>query len=98
MISNPGIYLNLFSDMMDRKYSLMETGMLSFVNQLKLRASYGELGNDRVGQWQYIQSFSFGNNYVFGTNDVPGIFANTMPNPNITWEVSKKTDIGLEGT
>ncbi len=69
---------------------------LPYVNQLKLRLSYGEIGNDRVGQYQYLQSYSFGHNYVFGGNDFPGIYANTMPNPNITWEVSKKTDIGLE--
>ena len=69
---------------------------LPFVDQLKLRFSHGQIGNDRVGQYQYLQSYSFGNNYVFGGNDVPGIYANTMPNPNITWEVSKKTDIGLE--
>jgi len=69
-----------------------------FVNQLKLRVSHGQLGNDRVGQYQYLQSFSFGNNYVFGTNDAPGIYANTMPNPDITWEVSKKTDVGLEAS
>jgi TonB-linked SusC/RagA family outer membrane protein len=66
------------------------------VDQLKLRFSYGEIGNDRVGQYQYLQSYSFGNNYVFGGTDVPGIYANVMPNPNITWEVSKKTDVGLE--
>ncbi len=42
-------------------------------------------GNDRVGQWQYLQTYSFGNNYVLGTNDVAGIYPNTMPNPNITW-------------
>jgi TonB-linked SusC/RagA family outer membrane protein len=66
------------------------------VDQLKLRFSYGQIGNDRVGAYQYLQSYSFGNNYVFGGSDVPGIYANTMPNPNITWEVSKKTDFGLE--
>jgi TonB-linked SusC/RagA family outer membrane protein len=68
----------------------------SFINHLKLRGSYGQLGNDLVGQYQYLQAFSFGNNYVFGGSDVPGIYANTMPNPNITWEVSRKTDLGLE--
>ena len=71
---------------------------LPFVDELKLRASYGELGNDRVGQYQYLQAFSFGGNYVFGASDAPGIFANTMPNPDITWEVSKKTDVGLEAS
>ncbi|MHA6247130.1 SusC/RagA family TonB-linked outer membrane protein [Pontibacter sp. CAU 1760] len=67
-----------------------------FVNQLKLRASYGELGNDRVGAFQYLQSFLFGNNYVFGTNDAPGIYPGVMPNPYITWERARKTDVGLE--
>ncbi|TKK67268.1 TonB-dependent receptor [Ilyomonas limi] len=71
---------------------------LTFIDQLKLRASYGELGNDRVGPYQYLQSYSFGNNYVFGTSDAPAIYPNTMPNPNITWEVSKKTDVGLEAS
>ncbi len=39
---------------------------LPFVTQLKLRASYGELGNDRVGAYNYLQSFFIGQNYVFG--------------------------------
>ena len=71
---------------------------ISFVNQLKLRLSHGSIGNDRVDPYQYLQSYSFGNgnNYVFGASDVPGIYPNTLPNPNITWEVSKKTDVGLE--
>jgi TonB-linked SusC/RagA family outer membrane protein len=69
---------------------------LPYVNNLKLRASYGEIGNDRVDDYQYLQTYSFGNDYVFGGSDEAGIYANTMPNPNITWEVSKKTDIGLE--
>ncbi|MFC2138324.1 SusC/RagA family TonB-linked outer membrane protein [Bacteroidota bacterium] len=68
---------------------------LPFISELKLRGSYGELGNDRVPQWQYFQAFEFGDNYVFGSSDVPGIFSSTMPNPNITWEVSKKLDYGL---
>lgn len=69
-----------------------------FVSNLKIRASYGEVGNDRVGNYQYLQSYSFGSNYVFGKSDAPGIRANVFPNPNITWEVSKKTDFGLESS
>ena len=71
---------------------------LTFVDQLKLRLSHGKIGNDKVGQFQYLQTFSFGDNYVFGGRDVPGIFPNTMPNPNITWEESKKTDFGFESS
>jgi TonB-linked SusC/RagA family outer membrane protein len=67
-----------------------------FIDQLKLRASYGETGNDRVNQYQYLQNYGFGNNYVFGTSDASAIYALVAPNPNITWERSKKTDVGLE--
>jgi len=69
-----------------------------FVENLKLRFSHGEIGNDRVAQYQYLQSYSFGQNYVFGGNNAAGIYANTMPNPNITWEVNKKTDLGIEAS
>ena len=68
---------------------------VSWISELKLRASYGELGNDRVDPYQYLQAFQFGNNYVFGGSDSPGIYSSTLPNPNITWEVSKKVDFGL---
>jgi TonB-linked SusC/RagA family outer membrane protein len=69
---------------------------LKFIDQLKLRASWGETGNDRVNAYQYLQNYGFGQNYVFGTADASAIYALTVPNPNITWERSKKTDIGLE--
>ena len=70
------------------------SGNLPFVNELKLRASYGELGNDRVPGYQFLQAYEFGN-AVFGGSGVPAIIPSTLPNPNITWEVSKKLDIGL---
>ncbi len=71
---------------------------LPFVDELKLRGSYGELGNDRVPAYQYLQAFQFGNNYVFGGKDSPGIYSSRLPNPDITWEVSKKMDFGLEAS
>ncbi|MBK5269542.1 MAG: TonB-dependent receptor [Bacteroidia bacterium] len=71
---------------------------LPFVSQLKLRASYGELGNDRVGAYNYLQSYFIGQNYVFGSADAPGIYSSLLANPAITWERAKKTDIGLEAT
>ena len=69
---------------------------LPFVGQLKIRASYGELGNDRIAPFQYLQSYLFGNNYVFGTTDAPGIYSGVLANTNITWERAQKTDVGLE--
>lgn len=71
---------------------------MSFVDHLKLRGSYGELGNDQVAAYQYLQAFQLGNNYVLGGATVPGIYSSVLPNPYITWEVSKKLDVGLAAT
>jgi len=68
------------------------------VDQLKLRVSHGTSGNDNVGQYQYLQSYQFGQNHVFGTTDVPGVYSSQLANPNITWEKSSKTDIGLDAS
>ncbi len=70
---------------------------VSFINDLKLRASYGTLGNDNVGLFQYFNNYSFNNQYVVGTGNAihAGIDITKLRNPNITWETSKKLDIGL---
>lgn len=65
-------------------------------SNLKLRASWGKLGNDRVNPFQYIGAYGYAAGWVVNGVDVRGISATTTPNPNITWEVSEKTDIGLE--
>lgn len=71
---------------------------LTFVNHFKLRASYGLLGNDRVGQYQYLNVFNFGSGYVFGDKDVSSLNPSVAANPNITWEKKKSLDIGLDAT
>jgi TonB-dependent starch-binding outer membrane protein SusC len=71
---------------------------VSFIDDLKIRASYGQLGNDNVNQFQYFNNYSFNNTYVLGADKHPGIDLTKLANKNITWEVSKKTDIGLNAT
>ena len=68
---------------------------VKFIDDLKLRASYGELGGDNVGANQFVNNYIFGNYYTLGNSIYPGIDLNKLANPNITWEVSKKTDIGF---
>nr|WP_068887583.1 TonB-dependent receptor [Pedobacter panaciterrae] len=68
------------------------------VSNLKLRASYGELGNDKVGPYQYLTSYSYGRNYAFNGTTNQGIYQTNAPNPNITWEVAKTVDVGLEAS
>ncbi len=65
-------------------------------SNLKLRASWGKLGNDRVDPFQYIGAYGYSTGWVVNGVDVRGISATSTPNPNITWEVSEKTDVGLE--
>lgn len=71
----------------------------SFINDLKIRASYGVVGDDLVGAFQYFDNFSF-SNYVVTDNGngaavQPGINLTKLANPDITWETAKKTDIGI---
>jgi TonB-linked SusC/RagA family outer membrane protein len=65
-------------------------------SNLKIRASWGQLGNDRVNPFQYIGAYGYGSGWVVNGVDARGITATSTPNPNITWEVSEKTDLGLE--
>jgi TonB-linked SusC/RagA family outer membrane protein len=67
----------------------------SIVNDLKIRGSYGTLGNDNVGLFQYFNNYTFNNQYVIGGDIHPGIDQVKLANPNITWEVAKKLDVGL---
>lgn len=71
---------------------------VAFINNLKFRASYGTSGNDRVDPYQYAVTYSLGDNYTFGNTDVSGLVLNTMPNPNITWEVAKTANFGFDLT
>lgn len=75
---------------------------VSFVNDLKLRASYGALGNDNVGLFQYFTNYSLKNQFVVQTGNgpviVPGLDLTKLANTNIHWEDARKMDIGIEGT
>jgi TonB-linked SusC/RagA family outer membrane protein len=73
-----------------------------FINDLKIRASYGVLGDDLVAPYQYFDNFSFNNYFVSdngsGASVQPGISLSKLGNPFVTWETAKKTDIGINAT
>ena len=72
-----------------------------YITNLKLRASYGEIGNDQINAFQWLSTYTLGDNgYPFGMSPVTtlGLIAGVTPNANITWEVAKATNIGLDGT
>jgi TonB-linked SusC/RagA family outer membrane protein len=66
-----------------------------FINELKLRASYGVVGNDDVGQFQWLQKFVIDTGAVFDSVR-PGLRPGTLANPVITWEKSKSYDAGFD--
>lgn len=65
-------------------------------NFLKLRASYGILGNDQIRNNGYVGSLSGEGTYVFNGNLVSGVAVGVLPNPKLQWEEAKKIDVGLD--
>ena len=71
----------------------------SWINNLKLRGSYGESGALAGSPFQYLRSYAlYSKASVLGGNPTTGMIENTEPNLNITWERAKKTDVGFEAT
>ncbi len=67
------------------------------VDNLKLRASYGQLGNQTISLYQYANVMA--NNpkeYMFGHQWVPGSYLNILPNYDLGWETSTMLDIGVD--
>jgi TonB-linked SusC/RagA family outer membrane protein len=69
---------------------------LSWLYNLKLRGSWGELGNQQIGAYPYQAKLSTGANAIFGNSVFPGIVLNTVPNKDITWETTRIIDLGID--
>jgi len=73
---------------------------ISFINNLKFRGSWGQTGNDRIKDYQFLSTYAF-NDYsaVFGSTPAAykALYENVIPNRNITWELADQRNIGLEG-
>lgn len=69
----------------------------SAFDELKLRASYGEAGNDNIGNFQYLSGYEFnGNSYILGNGPQKGLVSKGLPNPYLTWEQIKTYNLGLD--
>jgi TonB-linked SusC/RagA family outer membrane protein len=78
-----------------------------WITFLKIRGSYGEVGNDQLGnnrRYLYLPNtyllnqggYWWGNTGNTPSNYYAGVDEGTLGNPNITWEKAKKTDVGAE--
>ena len=69
----------------------------NIVNLFKIRASYGELGNENIGEYMYLATMSRNNmTYSFGNQPITGSAVSTFVNNKIAWEKKKTTNIGID--
>ena len=69
----------------------------STINLFKLRGSYGELGNENIGEYQYMDVMARGDyTYSFGNDKVTGSAISNYVNTAIRWEKKKMLDLGLD--
>jgi TonB-linked SusC/RagA family outer membrane protein len=69
------------------------------VDNMKFRASWGKMGNDKVAQFQYLTSYTFENPAILGgANPAPqmSVWQTRTPNSNITWEVATSYNVGID--
>ena len=82
--------------------SFMENSA-KFVDFLKLRASWGQVGNQNISAWQYLAPIQTANtNYYFGSADFDasgntvGAYPSRLSNPELKWETSEQINIGFD--
>lgn len=68
---------------------------LTFIDNLKLRASWGQTGNERIDEFMYLPQYGTENVIVNGTLST-AVRQTKMANPDITWETVEQTNIGLD--
>ncbi|WP_339071036.1 TonB-dependent receptor [Chitinophaga sp. 212800008-4] len=68
----------------------------------KLRASWGQVGNQNVAAYQYLSPISFVHAaYIFGPVEganTQGAYPSRLANPNVKWETSEQTNVGFDAT
>jgi len=75
---------------------------VSFVNNLKLRASWGQMGaeayfGDALAEYQYLSTMGFGN-YIINDQLSQTLVENRVPNLNFGWEVANNANVGLDAS
>lgn len=74
-----------------------KNSFLSAFDNLKLRASYGKLGNSSVDNYAYQSWYETGYT-TMGGKKVPRFYLRNLPNMNVTWETTKTFNVGLDFT
>lgn len=76
---------------------------LSFINYFKIRASWGQMGNDQVWfddklqEYQFSPTYYYEWGYIIDNADEKGLRLSRFPNDMITWERANNFNVGIEG-
>ncbi|MFZ6009448.1 MAG: SusC/RagA family TonB-linked outer membrane protein [Bacteroidota bacterium] len=69
---------------------------ISAISNLKLRTSYGVTGNSEIPTYSALERLGAGYSAIFNNQRVTGVGINSLSNPNLRWEKTAQSDIGLE--
>ena len=69
---------------------------ITAINDLKLRGSWGIVGNSQIGPYAYLGTVAPSGSYVIGGNVVAGYLPVSLENRSLKWETTKQTDIGID--
>jgi TonB-linked SusC/RagA family outer membrane protein len=67
-----------------------------FFNNLKLRASWGITGNQDIGNYRSLSTYSKGATFVSGSSISVGTSPSRIANPDLKWESTTQTDVGID--
>lgn len=70
---------------------------LDFLKELKLRASYGETGNNNIGDYEQYATITY-EKYPLGGTPISGYAPASLPNPALTWEKQQSINFGLDAS
>ena len=74
-------------------------GTKNWLSDLKLRASYGTVGNNRIASTLYMLTYSTATTKAYGVGDIPNVYYagnSLLPNPDLTWETTITRNLGLD--
>ena len=71
---------------------------VEWLGQLKVRTSWGQLGNERIGLFRYLDLISPGQDYIFGGTINPGTAVLVDNDDEISWETTTISNIGIDAT
>lgn len=69
---------------------------INWLSNLKIRASWGQLGNERVPSYRYLNTVNLGQDYAFGDDVQSGAAVTQASDSNVTWETTTTANLGIE--